>query len=82
MVTWDGYGREHDTCEPAIVVEDTTALDIYLRTLVKSKKELPPGAYPDDSSEDNPRKRGRSRSPSLAEVAVSAPSRQRVRFNV
>jgi hypothetical protein len=62
------------------VVEDTNALDVYLRSLLKSKKELPPGAYPDDTPDT--RKRGHSRSPSRAEVAVPAPSSKRVRFNM
>ena len=81
LVSWEGYGREHDTWEPSSVVEDTNALDIYLRSLLKSKKELPPGAYP-DSDTVAPRKRGRSTSPSIADVAVPASGRKRVRFNL
>ena len=36
-------GREHDAWEPAEMLDNTEALEIYLQGLVKSKKELPPG---------------------------------------
>ena len=50
LTCWQGYGREHDTWEPAEMLEDTQALEVYLQGLVKSKKELPPSDLPQPGS--------------------------------
>jgi hypothetical protein len=72
LVCWDGYGREHDTWEPAEVVQDALALDSYLRQLVKRKGVLPPGFYPDEQPTQPARKRMRSPSPARSVVPVVA----------
>jgi hypothetical protein len=46
LVQWKGYGREHDTWEPADVVDDCEALDVYLHRLQADNDELPPGYSP------------------------------------
>lgn len=46
LVQWAGYGREHDTWEPAAAVEDCEQLDVYLRQLQQDGDPLPPGFAP------------------------------------
>ena len=61
LVCWQGFGREHDSWEPAEMLEDCAPLDVYLRQLVRRKEQLPPGFFPDEA--EPPAKRGRGASP-------------------
>ena len=58
---WQGFGREHDSWEPAEMLEDCEPLDVYLRQLARRKEQLPPGFFPDEA--EPPAKRGRGASP-------------------
>jgi hypothetical protein len=75
LTCWEGYGREHDTWEPATVVEDTVALNDYLKQLVRRKQELPPGVFPDEEPVQSKRasKRGRGASPARTAAEAITP---------
>jgi hypothetical protein len=78
LVCWEGYGREHDSWEPAEMVQDCVALEVYLRQLVLRQEELPPGFQPEAEvvvarGKRATRSSGRSKSP--------GPRSKRVRFD-
>jgi RNase H-like domain found in reverse transcriptase/Integrase zinc binding domain/Chromo (CHRromatin Organisation MOdifier) domain len=54
LTAWKGYGREHDSWEPGDMLEDTEALEQYLRSVAKRGGQLPPGYAPESDSHPEP----------------------------
>jgi Integrase zinc binding domain/Chromo (CHRromatin Organisation MOdifier) domain len=50
LVSWTGYGREHDSWEPGVNLQDCSALEEYLQQLVRHNEELPPGYRPEGTT--------------------------------
>jgi Integrase zinc binding domain/Chromo (CHRromatin Organisation MOdifier) domain len=65
LTAWKGYGREHDSWEPGSMLEDTEALEQYLRSVAKRGGQLPPGYAPDG---EEPTKPASTKRPRAAEL--------------